>query len=175
MTFKDVLATMADNEFSIVVSEVYKSGTLVLKNVRCPSNAALSAGVNRELQNDTAPSINKLGLMRMLSAFGLCLAKSPVKGAGFTHIYTFAPATVENPGIELMAMYSIDVGYKYDKNKQDMFLSLANRFLGLNDVRSQMDEYEAATVINSTVSEESVYASLPESFKKLFEEPTNAN
>lgn len=114
--FKDLMMMFSQDTFSLVVTEVYASGSLYVKQVRCPGMSGL-AKVQTELhKGDDTLKFNKYELCEVLIKCGIAIEKTPAKQAGsMSHIYYFCPAG-EGVGLPLESLFGRDAVYAAMKN-----------------------------------------------------------
>lgn len=123
----------AQDNFSLVVTEVYASGSLYMKQVRCPSMSGL-AKVQTELhKGDDTLKFNKYELCEVLIKCGIAIEKTPVKQVGaMSHIYYFCPAG-EGVGLPLESLFGRDAVFAAMKSAEQ---KIENAFTG-NQGRDQ--------------------------------------
>lgn len=116
-----------NNEFSLVVNEVYGTGSMSLKLVRCPANIELARAITQAEQANGILRFSKDEMLWVMEQVGFCVAKSPVKGAGMEHIYYFKPAAID-AGLQAEAVFSQDRNWVADKQREERLTNTANRF-----------------------------------------------
>lgn len=125
----EVFARLGDSSFSLVLNEVYESGSLSIKTIRCSSKPEVASAMNDEIYNQALKiNFSKLDLVLVCKKSGVVLEKSPVKYAGMTHIYYFCPAyPAPLTGIPFEAVFSRDVLYIAEKQHEEQLASVAKR------------------------------------------------
>lgn len=117
-----------NNEFSLVVNEVYGTDSVTLKSVRCPSNIELGRAITQAERESGILRFSKNEMLQVMEQVGFCVAKSPVKGAGMEHIYYFKPAAAIDAGLQAEAVFSQDRNWVADKQREERLVNTANRF-----------------------------------------------
>lgn len=126
---KSIITAFQENQFSFVVNEVYGShGSLTVKSVRCPGDIELARKINAEIQFDGVLRVDKADMLSAVQSLGFALV-SAKKNFGMEHIYTFAPATAENPGLEPVAAFTQDACWVQYKRSEERLVNTFERMI----------------------------------------------
>ena len=126
-----IFTELGDKSFSLVVNEIYESGSLSIRRVRCPEKSEVAARINQVIENQGLHlNFTKIDLILVCKHTGVVLEKAPVKGGGvLSHIYYFCPASADPlSGLQFEAVFGRDAVYKAEANRENRLLNLAERY-----------------------------------------------
>lgn len=130
-TLISILTELGDCSFSLVVNEIYQSGSLSIRQVRCPNKAERAREITQVI-SDQALHINftKLDLILACKRTGVVIEKSPVKAGGIlSHIYYFCAASADPlVGIPFESVFSRDIVYQAEASQERRLERVAERF-----------------------------------------------